>query len=373
MQHEPHSSCPEESILYRPCSSEVCLRVCQSLPQLHPFCWKFDENWVLRVARSFVMPAIPVTPCHTLCALTSYIPSSWFSITMPVLAKEVFKPCACLSQVSQCDTWCLKTSRFASLLLFVFLAWRPFPDVHHEGATNQTVQIPTISKPFETLQLCRLRNALHKEGQQKSSKIQAKQPQAVIVPLLLNCERWPPPKIIQDHPRSKTNQNQSSIMFNPKTGAFSNSKQQKIHKEKWTGWFRIKRSEKVELAPSTPSTVIQWLPRDWMRPGIAPRIAVRLALASEFTGSDLGVNSDVLFSIAESFVLSCLSNSVLSSWPWGLLKFRSHGCLALKQNLSRWVHWVLTVLAKVIVCFYLLKYNAIAPKYWLYMTILQYV
>jgi hypothetical protein len=51
----------------------------------------------------------------------------------------------------------------------------------------------------------------------------------------------------QDHPRSKTNQNQSSIMFNPKTGVFSNSKQQKIHKEKW--------SKKVELVPSTPSTV----------------------------------------------------------------------------------------------------------------------
>ena len=50
----------------------------------------------------------------------------------------------------------------------------------------------------------------------------------------------------QDHPRS-TNQNQSSIMFNPETGAFSNSKQQKIHKEKW--------SKKVELVPSTPSTV----------------------------------------------------------------------------------------------------------------------
>jgi hypothetical protein len=77
--------------------------------------------------------------------------------------------------VSQCDTWCLKTSRFASLLLFAFLARRPFPDVHHEGATNQTVQTPNISKPFETLQLCRLCNVLHKEGQEKSKPSSRKQ------------------------------------------------------------------------------------------------------------------------------------------------------------------------------------------------------
>ena len=147
--------------------------------------------------------AIPVTPCHTLRALTSSIPSSGFSITMPVLAKEVFKPRSCLSQqFSTCDTWCLKTSRFAGLLLFSFLARRPFPDARRNSKySNRLNSSRNHSKPSSYVCDAWLCNVLHMEGQQKSSKIQASASSHSATALEL------PEMTSQDDPRSKTNQN----------------------------------------------------------------------------------------------------------------------------------------------------------------------